>query len=240
MSVSTTERVVALLAALLASTCRFGGPSGDPTATFVDGGGGAAGTGGQGGDGGGADAGGGRAGDSGSGGGGGEGGNQPEAGADASAEAGDAAVLDAHDDLIVPESGVDRDASLIDVGEAGSGDSGGDSADGATACLPPFSSAVCDPVCNTGCPALFRCDMADAPRTGVCVGTLLSSATEGMPCTRTALTDDCTASLSCIEGTCRRLCYRDADCVTSGTCCNTAIEVDGGASGYRRCAPCGP
>jgi hypothetical protein len=248
MSVSTTERLVAIVAALLASACRFGGPSGDPTTIFVDGGAGAAGTGGQGGAGGDGDSRGGRAGDTGAGGGAGEGGSRPEAGtdasaeagADASSEAGDATVADVNDDTAAPEGGVDRDASVVDVGEAGTGDSGGDSADGATSCLPPFSSAICDPVCNTGCPALFRCDIADTPRTGVCVGSLLSSATEGMPCTRTTLTDDCAASLSCIEGICRRLCYRDADCLTSGTCCNTVIELDAGASGYRRCAPCGP
>jgi hypothetical protein len=78
------------------------------------------------------------------------------------------------------------------------------------------------------------------PRTGVCIGTLLSPATEGMACTRTVLTDDCIERLSCLEGICRRLCYRDTDCATSGTCCNTAIDLDGGPSGYRICAPCGP
>jgi hypothetical protein len=110
-----------------------------------------------------------------------------------------------------------------------------------TGCVPPFMSTICDPVCNTGCTALLRCDITiDLPRTGVCVGTLLSMVGEGMPCTRSTVTDDCLERLSCVEGTCRRLCYRDSDCTTAGTCCNTSIDIDGGASGYRYCAPCMP
>jgi len=228
MSLSTTDRLATLIAALIASACRFGGPSGDPTLP-VNGAAGAVGTGGQAGQ-----AGSGQAGDAGSGqagrGGssgasGGEGGNNPGGAAGAASE-----------------GGVDRDASLIDVDADGNGASDGASSDTAppTACLPPFSSAICDPVCNTACPALFRCDITDTPRTGVCLGTLLSPITEGMVCTRTALTDDCIERLSCIAGICRRLCYRDTDCTTSGTCCNTAIDVDGGSSGYRSCTPCGP
>jgi hypothetical protein len=249
MSPSTTERFTVLAAALISGSCRFGGPSGDPTLPVH----GAAGTGGQAGQ-----AGTGQAGDAGSGlagrGGtsgafGGEGGNNPGGAAGSAVDAGH----DAADDT-PQEGGVERDTSSIDGnagtdGNAGADrdaddddDSDGDSADNAppTACLPPFSSAVCDPVCNIGCPALFRCDITDAPRTGVCLGTLLSPATEGMACTRTPLTDDCIERLSCIEGICRRLCYRDTDCTTSGTCCNTAIDMDGGPSGYRSCAPCRP
>ena len=153
----------------------------------------------------------------------------------------DTATHDVAEDT-APQADVDGDTSLIDVEAGGDGESDGDVADTAppTACLPPFTSAVCDPVCNTGCPALFRCDITDTPRTGVCVGTLLSTANEGMACTRTALTDDCIERLSCIEAICRRLCYRDTDCTTTGTCCNAAIDLDGGASGYRACAPCMP
>ena len=259
MSPSTTERLATLVAALIASSCRFGGPSGDPTLP-VGGAAGAMGTGGQAGQGGSGqadDAGSGQAGRGGSSGAsGGEGGSSGTSGGQGGSNPGGAAgaAVDASHDVAddtEPDGGidhdaslidVDRDASLIDVDAGGDGDSDGDSGDAAppTGCLPSFSSAVCDPVCNTGCPALFRCDITDTPRTGVCLGTLLSPVTEGMACTRTALTDDCIERLSCVEGICRRLCYRDTDCTTSGTCCNTAIDVDGGTSGYRSCAPCRP
>jgi hypothetical protein len=238
MSPSTTERLATLFAALISSSCRFGGPSGDPTLP-VDGAVGVAGTGGQAGQ-----AGGGQAGDAGSGQGG-RGGSSGASGGEGGSNPGGAAgtAVDASHDVAddnASEGGADGDASLIDVDADGEGESGGDSPDTAppTGCLPPFASAICDPVCNTACPALFRCDITDTPRTGVCLGTLLSPVTEGMACTRTALTDDCIERLSCIEGICRRLCYRDTDCTTSGTCCNTAIDVDAGPSGYRRCAPC--
>jgi hypothetical protein len=157
---------------------------------------------------------------------------------DAGRDAADDVSSDIADDMMM-DSSVDGDASIVDIAADIESDAPSDSGP-PTSCLPPFSSAVCDPVCNTGCPALFRCDVTDMVRTGVCVGTLLSTVPEGMPCTRTALTDDCLERLSCVEGTCKRLCYRDADCATMGTCCTGPIDVDGGASGYRACAPCGP
>ena len=265
MSRSTTDlqarcgqlpRVATLLAALIASSCRFGGPSGDPTLLVGDGSAGTAGSGGQagnagsGGDGGNA----GHAGTAGNGGNGGQGGlagSSGTAGVGGSTSTGGAAgaIADAHDDIFevaAPEGGRDGDASGLDGRADVGGSFDGEFPDGALpdiappACVPPFSSAVCDPVCNVGCTALLRCDITDTPRTGVCVGTLLSTVTEGMPCTRTAVTDECTERLSCLEGICRRLCYRDTDCTTSGTCCNTAIDVDAGPTGYRMCSPCGP
>ena len=244
MSPCTTNHLATVVLALVMSACRFGGPSGDPTLPSVDGAAGAAGSGGGAGQSGtGGQAGqvgtAGQAGQAGSGGASGGGGGTDAGG---SAGATPDASLDIADDGI-PDGGVDHDAWWDDVRADASDDaSDGESEDTAppTACLPPFSSAVCDPVCNTGCPPLLRCDVTDTPRIGVCVGTLLSPVTEGMACTRTAVTDDCIERLSCVEGVCRRLCYRDMDCATSGTCCNTSIDVDAGPSGYRFCAPCGP
>ena len=239
MSVSTIDRWSTLVAALLSSTCRFGGPSGDPTLAIGDGAGGVdTGNDGE------TSGSGGRAGGSGRGEGGGTGGAGPST-VDAAIDIGDEgfrptdAALDASDDVPASEAGGYRDTVSVDAADWGSAEGGGPS-DGATSCIPLFSSAVCDPVCNTGCPALFRCDLTDAPRTGVCIGSLLSTVGEGMACTRTPLTDDCIASLSCIDGSCQRLCYRDSDCVTPATCCNADIAVDAGPSGYRRCAPCTP
>src|SRR5688500_2715669 len=156
MSPSTTERMATLLAALISSSCRFGGPSGDPTLP-IDGPAGGSGTGGQAGQ-----AGNGQAGDAGSGRaghGGSSGASGGEGGSNPGGAAGAAAVDAGHDvvDDTAPEGGIERDTSLIDGdagddgGSDGDGDSNGDSADSAppTGCLPPFSSAVCDPVCNT-------------------------------------------------------------------------------------------
>ena len=227
---------------LFASACRLGGPSGDPTilsgdASAVGGSGGQAGsgaTGGSGGQGGVATGGvagsatGGVAGNGGTAGESGNGGTGGVAGTGGTS-------IDASDDYL---DGAQSDADLDGSHDISRDGEAPDMPP--TGCLPPFSSVVCDPVCNTGCPALFRCDVTDLARTGVCVGTLLSTVPEGMPCTRSTVTDDCFERLSCIEATCRRLCYRDTDCTTSGTCCTGAIDVDGGASGYRYCAACGP
>jgi len=236
MSPSTTRRVATLVAALMMASCRFGGPTGDPTVPVVDdaagaGSGGGAGQSGQ-------------AGTGGQGGQAGSGGASGEGGADDAGGSG-GATMDASDDITdeaMSDVEADGDVWRLDVQADADVASDGESPDTAppTACIPPFSSFVCDPVCNTGCPPLLRCDVTDTPRIGVCVGTLLSPATEGMACTRTAVTDDCVERLSCAFGTCRRLCYRDADCTTNGTCCNTSIDVDAGPSGYRLCAPCGP
>jgi hypothetical protein len=237
--------VAALTAALITCSCRFGGPSGDPTLLVVDGSAGSAGAGGQAGSAGSAGE-GGNAGNGASGGQGGVAGNGGTAGEAGSTSTGGSAgaIADARDDIAddtTREGGTVGDSGGLD-GRAGSDASDSEPPDGGppTSCVPPFSSAVCDPVCNVGCTPLLRCDITDTPRTGVCVGTLLSTVTEGMPCTRTAVTDECAERLSCLEGSCRRLCYRDGDCTTNRTCCNMAIDVDAGASGYRFCAPCGP
>ena len=231
---STRREAVVLFTAVLATACRFGGPSGDPTLPSVDAAAGSAGSGGP-------------AGTAGNGGQGGQAGSGGMAGEAGSTSTGGSAgaTVDASDDVAgdaAPDNGPDDDADVRDgrVDVDVSSDASSLDVGPPTVCAPPFSSAVCDPVCNTGCPALFRCDITDTPRTGVCVGTLLSPSTEGMACTRTPLTDDCVERLSCIEGTCRRLCYRDTDCATMGTCCVGAVDVDGGPSGYRLCAPCGP
>ncbi len=239
MSPSTTNRAALLAAALILSACRFGGPSGDPTIPVVDGAGGFPESGGQAGRGGN----GGQAGQGASGGTtGAVGGTNPGGSAGSTADASDDVAYDVSEDA-TPDATSDGDAWPFDARADVHADmSDGDPVDSGppTACLPPFASAVCDPVCNTGCTPLLRCDITETPRTGVCVGTLLSTTTEGMACTRTLATDDCVERLSCINRICRRLCYRDTDCTTNGTCCNMAIDVDGGTTGYRACGACAP
>ena len=97
-------------------------------------------------------------------------------------------------------------------------------------CVAPAAPAVCDPVCNTGCPALSRCDVGEGSRTGSCVGIWLTG--EGGACFKGSTTDACAVKLTCAEGRCRRLCYRDADC-TPGNCCNQELP-----SGFKVCSVC--
>ena len=106
--------------------------------------------------------------------------------------------------------------------------------DAATApggCAAPTPATGCDPVCNTGCPMLSRCDVGEGTRTGRCVGIWIGG--EGSTCFKGATTDACAPRLTCVEGACRRLCYRDSDC-TPGTCCNAPLP-----SGFTTCSPCG-
>jgi hypothetical protein len=97
-------------------------------------------------------------------------------------------------------------------------------------CVAPSPPAVCDPVCNTGCPALSRCDVAEGTRTGACVGIWITG--EGGACFKGSSTDACAARLTCVNGTCRRLCYRDNDC-TNGQCCRSPLP-----SGFMTCIAC--
>jgi hypothetical protein len=108
-------------------------------------------------------------------------------------------------------------------------------ADAGSGCLPPFAAEVCDPVCNSGCPPLSRCDVSEAPRRGACVGIFIVG--EGGACFRGSTTDSCAVRLTCLEGRCRRLCYRDADC-TAGSCCSQPVAAAGAPSGFAVCAPC--
>lgn len=103
-------------------------------------------------------------------------------------------------------------------------------------CVPPAESGVCDPVCDTGCPVLSRCDVTDQPHTGRCIGIWLSG--EGDLCLKTAISDPCAAHLTCLEGACRRLCYRDSDCASPGTCCGQDLLLEGQPSGYKICTAC--
>jgi hypothetical protein len=97
-------------------------------------------------------------------------------------------------------------------------------------CGAPTAPAVCDPVCNTGCPNLSRCDVGEGHLTGACVGIWITG--EGQGCARGKTTDSCAVRLTCVEGTCRRLCYRDSDC-GAGRCCNSPLP-----SGFLTCRPC--
>jgi hypothetical protein len=122
--------------------------------------------------------------------------------------------------------------------DAGVQDASGDAAVASGAgCMAPIAAEVCDPVCDTGCPPLSRCDVSELPRRGACVGIWVVGE-EGL-CFRGSTTDSCAVRLTCLDGRCRRLCYRDADC-TAGSCCSRPLEVAGAPSGFAVCAPCDP
>jgi hypothetical protein len=129
------------------------------------------------------------------------------------------------------------DAAPLDLRdeEVDAGPAAVDSAAPAGRCQPPFSSAVCDPVCNSGCPALSRCDVSPAARTGACVG--IWTGTDGELCFSGKTTDSCAPRLTCWQGRCARLCYADADC-NAGTCCVRSLDLESGPSGFRLCGPC--
>jgi len=97
-------------------------------------------------------------------------------------------------------------------------------------CAAPAAPAVCDPVCNTGCPAVSRCDVGEGTLTGACVGIWIGR--EGSACFKGSTTDACAARLTCVAGICRRLCYRDGDC-TPGNCCLSPLP-----SGFKTCLAC--
>jgi len=121
----------------------------------------------------------------------------------------------------------------VDVSVAADGHADADAdADGTDLAAPDgmCPAAVCDPVCNTGCPSLSRCDVGEGTRTGACVGIWITG--EGGSCFKGNGTDSCAVKLTCFGGTCRRLCYRDGDCM-AGSCCNTPLP-----SGFMTCAPC--
>jgi hypothetical protein len=165
--------------------------------------------------------------------------------ADASTPGADSALFDGASDAPIADATL-GDASLSDASREGaSGDAtqppgpSDATADQQTAdasCSAPAPVNVCDPVCNVGCAALTRCNVSDQPNTGVCMGMWLSG--EGSACARTETTDSCAPQLTCVDGTCRRLCWGDGDCANA-TCCSEPVLLEAGASGFRTCGACG-
>ncbi len=105
-------------------------------------------------------------------------------------------------------------------------------------CVPPGAApAVCDPVCNTGCSSLTRCDIADTANTGRCIGMWISH--EGEYCLKTTTTNPCAPKLACDNSACIQMCYNDSDCASAiGKCCNKTLETGGGPSGFKGCGGC--
>lgn len=140
--------------------------------------------------------------------------------ADASATPGDDAS---------PDHATPRD----DASDAGGG--GGDAAVGATeGGVCAITVAVCNPVKNTGCNPLQQCDVdptQTATPTGLC---LFNSGSEaGGACIMSIVSESCPPKQTCVGGTCRALCFCNADCPTGQCCSDTS-----GPKGFTLCSPC--
>jgi hypothetical protein len=144
-------------------------------------------------------------------------------------------------DGAAPEWPLDGPPPGLASGDAATADADGYQPEAATteASGPPpeAGAAACDPVRNTGCPPLLRCDLGEQPGESVCLGIWIAG--EGLLCWRTANTDSCAPQLTCLEGRCQRLCRDDRDCTSpERRCCSGAIEQGGQSSGWRSCAAC--
>ena len=113
-------------------------------------------------------------------------------------------------------------------------------------CASTDSSAVCDPVCQTGCACGLRCLVEAA---GLGCATATGEKTQGQVCQPGA--DDCGPGLACVAescgtnlGRCRRMC-RDASVCRDGAACTRPVLVANQLpSGQRACElgnePCDP
>ncbi|MET0285372.1 MAG: hypothetical protein ABW352_12910 [Polyangiales bacterium] len=138
----------------------------------------------------------------------------------------DAATLDARVEL--DASTTPRDASPADSAQA--------PVDAVVeqVCEPSPAPAVCDPVKNTECPPLMQCEIdpeATMP-SGRCVFWMLQILDQ---CSSDGLNTTCEGPSSCVDGTCRKPCYCDADC-DMGACCKGAAP--GPAGPIKLCEPC--
>lgn len=205
------KRVLAaawLVFVLGSSACRFGGPSGDPTTPIV-------------------------------------------IPVDASSK--DVVVVDDSgtpvDDSAIDDSAATLDSGVLDgdaIAEVSDGPDASDVLEAETigdapddgeeagVCAPPTTPfAVCDPVRNTGCSFIVRCDVnTDTKGEGRCVG--LGALGENAFCTSASWTDTCSATLTCISNKCRKLCFCNADC--GSECCTEDV----GSTGFKVCAACTP
>lgn len=107
-------------------------------------------------------------------------------------------------------------------------------------CQPATLPAICDPVKNLGCLVPFSsCDIdtMQVVATGRCVFPWTSTppAADAGSCYVDATTDTCAATSTCVNGTCRKLCYCDSDC-EAGECCSE--PAPGPSTAFKLCKPC--
>lgn len=103
-------------------------------------------------------------------------------------------------------------------------------------CAPSQPVSGCDPVRATGCPPLMQCDINVSAKqpTGRCVFPQPTTPTPA--CMSSFVGESCESQWTCVNSTCRKLCYCDADC-PSGECCSD--ESGPGPQGvFKLCEPC--
>ena len=124
------------------------------------------------------------------------------------------------------------------TGGGGTGDSGGPPPTPGS-CQPAVPPVICDPVKNVGClvPVSF-CDIdsTQVVAAGRCVFPWTMSPVPAPPaCFVDPVTDTCMPTSTCVNGTCRKLCYCDTDC-QAGECCTEPAPGPSGA--FKLCEPC--
>jgi hypothetical protein len=146
----------------------------------------------------------------------------------------DAAIPDAEE----PEPMARMDASTrVDADVAPLVDAAGTLLDAdipAESCEPAMAIAVCDPVRNTGCPALTQCDIEPTATaaTGRCV--FYQAPLDPSACASNVYASTCAAQSACVANACRSVCYCDADCPAGERCTDTAAP--GPAGVFKLCS----
>jgi hypothetical protein len=133
-------------------------------------------------------------------------------------------------------SGTDSGAD----GHIGGGGTGGTGGSGAGSCQPATPPMGCDPVNNIGCLVPFSfCDIerSQAVATGKCVFPWSSTPPplDGGSCFMDAMSSTCTPTSTCVDGSCREICYCDSDC-PGGQCCTE--PAPGSSTTFKLCTPC--
>jgi hypothetical protein len=107
------------------------------------------------------------------------------------------------------------------------------------ACQAPATApAICDPVKNFGCLVPFSfCDIdtAQAIASGRCVFPWSTMMPPPNGCFTDATTETCMPMSTCVNGTCKKLCYCDSDC-GAGECCTE--PAPGASKVFKLCKAC--
>jgi hypothetical protein len=119
--------------------------------------------------------------------------------------------------------------------DAATANDAGPAQDAAAQC-EPFSVEGCNPVTNETCPDSLAMQCAIdhlAILTGYCIFSSPTPPALGGDCLNTGVTESCPPTSTCVDGTCRELCYCDIDC-TAGTCCTDPVAD----TGFKVCGDC--
>ncbi len=136
---------------------------------------------------------------------------------DASIAADDGGFV-APDDATIGRPGNDGNDGVPSSDDASGDDGSFDNTTEGGSCAAAV--AVCNPVHNTGCNPLQQCDVdvsQTTTPTGLCV--FNGGAPDTGPCSASVVNESCAPRFTCLSGSCRELCFCDADC-PAGQCCS--------------------